>query len=232
MGSQVLHEEEEESMRQLYLQCIETDPDIILAEIAVPLKEELLQTEAGAELMQGTCEAVVVSSRGAAVTVEKEAFAVGRQGTCDVALVGCLDVSRIQFWVFNLPGGLMVVDGWSCSGTAVQARESDCHELASSKPGSRRAFVVPHGEAVALQVGQQTVSLNPKTCVICIDRPREVELGCGHRAMCAQCVRNTSQCPLCRVPVHRGNVRGTVSACVGATFVGEVPRAPDHSDDA
>lgn len=222
--------DEEGSMRQLYLQCIESNPDVILSEIALPLKEELMQTDMGQQLLQGTSKTVTVAAGGVAVDIDKEAFSIGRYAICDVSLPGCLDISRMQLWVFNLPGGIVVVDGWSLAGSAVLAREQAVEELASSEPGARRALVVPHDEAVILRLGGQAVSLNPKPCVVCLDRPRAVQLGCGHRALCGRCAAVARECPLCKQNVDPSAVQNSFRACVGATFAGAPGGAqPTHA---
>merc|ERR1719386_77599 len=111
---------EEEAMRRLYLHLIENDPDSIFRELAEPLKEDLMATPVGAQLLQGNPTDVTVGFEEACTTVSKNIFSIGRWPICDVE-VPANDkdehrlVSRMHLWVFNLPGGLAVVDGWSAS---------------------------------------------------------------------------------------------------------------------
>merc|ERR1712150_240924 len=91
----------------------------------------------------------------------------------------------------------------SASGTAVVSLEENtsdadapkrnhCSDRFESRPGARHAFWVPHGTAVALRVGSQLVCLNPKLCVVCLDRPRALLLKCGHRVLCEKCCAQTA----------------------------------------
>lgn len=218
-----MDEEEEEALRALYLRCIDEDPDVILPKLAVPLKEELMHTELGQQLLQGPMQSVAVATMGQVEAIEKETFSIGRRRSCDVCLPAqSQSVSRIHIWVFNLPGGIVLVDGWSCLGTFVMERENSEQGHQESCPGSRCAFVIPHGEAVTLRVGTEYLTLNPKLCIVCFERPRAVRLPCGHQAFCKQCIgpsrAQLTKCPVCNVPLRCGRVRDAVDACVGRTY--------------
>merc|ERR1712048_1381527 len=134
--------------------------------------------------------------------MEKETFSVGRVN-CDVP-TGSRDphVSRMQCWVFNLPCAIILVDGWSLYGTWVVNRGESTDELPRSVPHERRAFIIPHGEPVLLCLGGDTdMTINPRLCVICCDKPRTVRLPCGHQGFCSSCIRargGVLECPLCR----------------------------------
>eukprot|EP00931_Biecheleriopsis_adriatica_P113851 TRINITY_DN89091_c0_g1_i1.p1 TRINITY_DN89091_c0_g1~~TRINITY_DN89091_c0_g1_i1.p1 ORF type:complete len:474 (-),score=79.33 TRINITY_DN89091_c0_g1_i1:38-1438(-) len=228
VATQVFATEEEENMRKLYLEMITGSPDAILAELALPLKQELEQSE----IADGEISNISVSVDEKVVSVEKEAFCIGRLDFCDVQIPERhSDVSRIQCWIFNLPGAMMVVDGWSLAGTFLVDRESSGGDFPASRPHARRVFLVPHGEAVMLRLGRScSVTLNPKLCIVCCERPRSVRLTCGHQAFCGRCMSiqersgGLAECPLCRAPLWRSAEVAHNAACL-ATMHAPVPVA-------
>lgn len=217
--SDALIQSEEDAVRAFYLSCIERNPGQILAKLAEPMKAGLLLSEAGASMLEGDAQPVAVAHGDRVQAVEKEIFSIGRSPECDVVVsVPEECVSRMHLWVFNLGGGIVVVDGWSLLGTTVAKQDADDPEPAKSVPGSRRAFVVPHGEATVLQLGHCRILLNPKICVVCMDRPRGVVLACGHSALCSRCHEVTSECPLCREPVAAARARISMGAAALNTY--------------
>jgi len=225
-GTAPIREDQAEAMRELYLHLIETDASRIFSELAVPLKEELMLSE-GAQLMEGRPQAVTVAYGNNVQTIDKELFSIGRLSSNEVMVADDdSTVSRMHLWVFSLPGGIVLVDGWSCGGTFVLDRSLPTRPV--SKPGARIAMLIPHNEAVTLRIGASTLlTLNPKLCCVCLERPRALRLPCGHQAVCQQCVeqmtadgaRHLSQCPICRSPIRRpGAIKVTARAAVGATY--------------
>jgi len=79
---------------------------------------------------------------------------------CDVQLLDRYDLqsSRIHFCIFNLPGGILVVDGWSVSDTSVQLHGE---EQPFCNDATRFLFLLPHGTPATLQVGSQRLLINP-----------------------------------------------------------------------
>jgi len=79
---------------------------------------------------------------------------------CDVQLLDRYDLqsSRIHFCIFNLPGCILVVDGWSVSGTSLQLHGE---QQPFSNDTSGFLFLVPHGTPATLQVGSQRLLINP-----------------------------------------------------------------------
>lgn len=211
VASSALPKEAEEAMRQLYLSMIESDPDAILQKLAVPFRDELARSSAGCKLLQPGCQSVSVNVGDEVLVLDKDVFSVGRLDICDVTVPRSNgeDVSRIHCWIFNLSGGIVVVDGWSLAGTSLVDREGNDKDYPKSLPHQRQAFIIPHGEAATLLIGRSMkVTLNPKLCVVCLERPRSVRLECGHQAFCLDCMRQQSDhvrciraCPLCRAPV-------------------------------
>mmetsp|Transcript_57162 Transcript_57162/g.101412 ORF Transcript_57162/g.101412 Transcript_57162/m.101412 type:complete len:334 (+) Transcript_57162:3-1004(+) len=197
----IVRQTDAELMRQMYLRMVEEeDPDAILRELALPLRQEFA-------LQGGNSEPLTIAMEEEVMTLDKDAISVGRLGRCDVWIPEVhSQVSRIQCWIFNLEAGILVVDGWSFLGTALVAR-STCNEVhESSSPNDRHVLMIPRGEAVSLRLGDAVeLTLNPKLCMVCAERPRSVRLACGHQAFCVACIRQLEQvgdgrfcCPLCR----------------------------------
>ncbi len=62
-------------------------------------------------------------------------------------------------------------------------------------------------EVVLLSLSGLLVELNPKECVVCVARPREMRQACGHLLLCGPCwaqllTRGDAACPLCRRDVR------------------------------
>jgi len=152
------------NLRKLYLHMISNNAGLILETLAVPLKQKLLQNSSGAALLEGSWTPIKISqgwtSASDCLVVEKEAFCVGRHTMCDVQLLDSNDLrsSRIHLCIFNLPGGILVVDGWSISSTSV-ALQGDEQTLCNDVMGS--VFLVPHGKTAKLLVGSQRLLINP-----------------------------------------------------------------------
>jgi len=197
-------------MRELYLKMIVSNPDAILQQLALPLKQEFaLDGAALGNVLPKPLELAVGSST--VTSHDKEAVSVGIASICDVRIPQTQAmVSRLQCWIFNLPAGILVVDGWSIGGTSLvaSANRSADESGPASKPHDRHVLMIPHGEATTIRLGTtQEVTVNPKTCAVCMERPRSVRLACGHQTFCASCMqqlisRGRATCPLCRMPVE------------------------------
>jgi len=151
---------EPDDMRKLYLHMINSDPNKVLQKLAVPLKNKLLQSSRGAVLMEGPGMPIRLSQVNplhSELLLEREAFCLGRFPSCDVQLdKDDATLSRIHMCMFNLPGALVIVDGWSTNGTHVTL-EGEQHVKIDAKDC---VCVVPHGQPVALQLGNQRLLLN------------------------------------------------------------------------
>lgn len=142
-------------------------------------------------------------------------------------------VSRMNCWIFNFASAIVIVDGWSVMGTSLVDREATAQEYPASVPNARRAFVVPHDEAATLRLGPNTeVTLNPKLCIVCLDRPRSVRLQCGHQAFCSTCAGqcggrslHLTECPICRVPIHGSGVEIAARAVCAVSYCAREPEA-------
>eukprot|EP00930_Biecheleria_cincta_P045381 TRINITY_DN31288_c0_g1_i1.p1 TRINITY_DN31288_c0_g1~~TRINITY_DN31288_c0_g1_i1.p1 ORF type:complete len:528 (+),score=94.80 TRINITY_DN31288_c0_g1_i1:32-1615(+) len=235
--SEAMSAEDEELMRKLYLEMIEGRPEAILEELALPLREEFRLEDEGVSTPSEP-PLLSITSGDEVITFEnKEAISIGRVQVCDIITPESdQSVSRMHCWIFNLPAAILVVDGWSFVGTRLVDREQTEKEMPASLPHDRRVLMIPHGEAATLQLGSSIeVTLNPKLCMICCERPRSVRLACGHQAFCAVCIRKgaSSQlamttCPLCRKPFDPGQLLRTGRAACQMTCIG--PLVDDNAE--
>jgi hypothetical protein len=74
-----------------------------------------------------------------------------------------------------------------------------------SVPGARRPLLVDANEAAILVLRPLDckVVINPKECIVCLARPREVAFECGHFVTCDACSGRVLTCPVCRSAIHR-----------------------------
>merc|ERR1711862_885803 len=98
-ASEPLRAAEAETLRQLYLHMMERDPASVFEALAVPLKEELLRSEDGAELLLGDQQETSIAVQGRVVPMEKDAFSLGRIAPSDVLVGADRCVSRMQCWL-------------------------------------------------------------------------------------------------------------------------------------
>lgn len=152
------------NLRKLYLNMVSDNACRILEMLAAPLKQKLLQNSFGAELLQGSRAPIRISqgctSTSDCLVIEKEAFSIGRHTICDVQLLDRHDLqcSRIHLCIFNLPRCILVVDGWSITGTSVELRAEE-QAFSNNTPGF--LCLVPHGTPATLHVGSQRLHINP-----------------------------------------------------------------------
>lgn len=105
-------------------------------------------------------------------------------------------VSRCHAWFFiNSVGNIIVVDPGSLNGIITIYRSSDRKKYSSSYH-ERRILEFSIDETFVLQLGHKTLKINPRECIICLERPRSLRFNCGHFCTCDGCY--VSKCPICR----------------------------------
>eukprot|EP00755_Sulcionema_specki_P033438 Sspe_Gene.2275::Locus_753_Transcript_1_1_Confidence_1.000_Length_1446::g.2275::m.2275 len=141
---------------------------------------------------------ITVRHSGSTSVFSKKAITIGRLERNDVVLPESSQTcSRLHAVIFAIPEKrrLVVCDVGSCAGVLQIARGKKKERTKMKAP----FFDYEWGEPFILKLGEETLVVNPKQCVVCLDRPREVLFACGHYACCTACsiqVRGT--CPLCR----------------------------------
>jgi hypothetical protein len=222
--------EDEQAVRHLYLRLMEKDltwdvkkksivaiaeqvrKDLSRAKVLPAPADDAGTTEEDLSL-EYECGGHIGVARGSIVTL-------GRMRGCDVMTVASksdASVSRLQAVIFNFGlQGLLVVDGWSLAGTEAcpvdpppggdgrHQQGLDTSFEPAPLPRARRALLFKYGEPFSLRVGlSQHVRFNPVECVSCMARRRTDELPCGHKVVCAKCLKMGGLdpailCPYCQ----------------------------------
>lgn len=133
---------------------------------------------------------------------------VGRLPACDLSLPFKLPefrhLSRLHVVIFPLYeiGKLLICDVGSMNGIKMKER-SGIGPLVHSVVGDRRVILVGIDETVVFLLGNITLILSPKACIVCYDASREIAFQCGHFTCCSQCSQKLTKCPICQQPVSR-----------------------------
>lgn len=130
---------------------------------------------------------------------------VGREDfVCDVKFpIADLECSRLHALLLNLAPAhdlLCVVDVGSRNGIRTLYRSSG-EPCLHSRPKDRQVLMFKTDEKVELLMGSMRVSINPMTCVICMERARQVKFSCQHFVACRECTAKITDCPVCRKPL-------------------------------
>ncbi len=146
---------------------------------------------------------------------------VGRLSENDIS-IHIDQVSRIHAFIFVFKTYILVLDSWSVFGTECKILSSatpingEKSEVKMSHyqslPGKRRLIKVEYQDQVQLSIPHCSVKIifNPKPCIACYQRIRNVKLNCGHSILCKECYRTMQSdsshkidCPICRKKVSK-----------------------------
>ena len=114
-------------------------------------------------------------------------------------------VSRIQLFIFVIGNSLIILDGWSFAGT--KCIQSNCKKinLPKSIPQQRCIMRFNKNDTIRLRLGADKLEMviNPKECIVCMDKARIIRNKCGHFILCTKCYKDilsssNPNCPLCR----------------------------------
>jgi len=147
-----------DNLRKLHRLMVAESPSHILAKLTIPLKDELLYTGFGAIVMETQRKPLrlQVQPGGSEQLIDKDAFCVGRLPACEVQLdVHNPSTSRVHICIFNMPGSIIVVDGWSWPGLCLEVGGKTIPRRVTGS-----VFMVPHGMTAILHIGKQRVIMN------------------------------------------------------------------------
>jgi WD40 repeat protein len=128
-------------------------------------------------------------------------IAIGRHQDCQIRLKD-YSISRYHLLFIPIPKLRLIVitDIGSLHGFRI-IRRSTGKELVSSCSDHRNIAIIDWDEIVVIEISKQSIVLNPKECLICFDKPREVLTKCGHYICCHLCYLQINKCPICRSPI-------------------------------
>jgi hypothetical protein len=146
----------------------------------------------------------------------QEAVCIGKRGYGnDVVPFGNAGLSRVHAIILHVGDSVVVCDVGSLYGFRICERsgaQAIAQQEDESAPGRRKPLIVGLEETAMLQLGpaiaKNHVVINPKKCVVCMDKEREGTFGCGHFACCRTCAARLGHisggfplCPLCMAPI-------------------------------
>lgn len=151
--------------------------------------------------------------------LEKPVCFLGRMSRNDIYIpdpITQLGRVAIIFYYFPKTNRLLLVDPGSLNGISLVQREHQSESSSSSSAmAGRRSAYKPNvieldgGERAIINVAGRPMTINPKTCIICMDRPRSCKfMPCGHFVVCDPCAKHFdpqagTKCPICRAKVDR-----------------------------
>ena len=156
----------------------------------------------------------IYSAKGCVLTV-------GRYKECDICTgYQDLTISRIQCFILVIDDSLIILDGWSYGGTKTIQVNGKKHNLKNSIPNNRYILRFNKDDTIHLQFGETKVDLiiNPKPCIVCMDKSRVIRNECGHLILCNGCYHDIiskadskSLCPICRAPLNTTKIKNGVN---------------------
>lgn len=133
-------------------------------------------------------------------------FTCGRFPICTINTNPSNDsVSRCNFIMIKIKDELIILSGWSCAGTRCISRE---YEEEEQYVGNKSLMRFNENETFIINVGHEsfseTITFNPKTCVVCLENKCEIRGSCNHATLCSECYEvykensDIVKCPICR----------------------------------
>lgn len=200
-----------ELLRQAYEQVFtdqsniyqKTNPNYWKEELhraATLIIKEMIDTHPGGAVSASNTVPLTIAFNGHMYSFENSNhILIGRYPNCDVEVKGIFTVSRLHAIIFPIQAinKYLVVDVGSLLGINTVKRSSAADKI-NSVPKKRMVLMFDWNEVAVLDLGGAIICINPRECVICYNKPREVTLGCGHYVVCNDCLPKILLCPLCR----------------------------------
>jgi len=146
------------NLQKLHFLMVAERTSNILGKLMEPLKDELLHAGFAAVVMEAPRKPLMlrVQPDGSELLIDTEVFCIGCLPACAVQLdVNDPSTSRTHICIFNMPGCIIVLDGWSWPGIRL---EVDGKRIPRRATGS--IFMVPHGTTAILHIGKQRVLMS------------------------------------------------------------------------
>ena len=222
-----LSQDEERDCREFYLSVM-NDPhydyqqkkELLLAELGRQIADSFNYTKL-AEPAQITC---YNSQWDQIRTIETTGLLLLGSITQNELVWDTPMASRLHSIVYVYVDKIVVIDLASLNGTvAVNATKGS---TVHSKRKDRKIIAFDRTDTVGIEISSlhgyrsnitgPSIVFNPKPCIICMDRPRQIKLNCGHAVCCNNCYQKIMRtpssiggqvCPTCRVPIQNPDVR-------------------------
>lgn len=128
-------------------------------------------------------------------------------------------VSRCNFIMLKIRDEYIVLSGWALYGTfCLQREDKDAEQYSGYQHLMRfhenETFVIGCGD---INQNPETITFNPKTCVVCMENKCQIRGSCNHATMCEKCFEKYASnnifmtCPICRTVFDNNNYH---SMCV------------------
>jgi hypothetical protein len=198
-------EEESEELRVAYLAVIETPTWKQQIEDAAKLIAENLIKDF--DQQDVTDKRITVAYNGELHEFDTDVtkfILIGIKSDCDIKLMGG---SRVHAIVMPFPqlGIYLVIDMGGAFGFDNIKRSTD-NPCVSSHPGQRNICVFDWNEISIFDFKHNKIAINPKECLICFEKARDIVFSCNHHATCSMCAHKINVCPICRKNItHREN---------------------------
>lgn len=82
----------------------------------------------------------------------------------------------------------------------------DVSELQFLALVSRRSIQLDASKRLSMDSIIQVLK-DQKTCIVCMELPRGLRLGCKHFVLCPNCIKNLEECPMCRAPIDIAQIK-------------------------
>ena len=200
-----LSQEEAETTRKYYLNIVD-GPETFQVKrnrLQNELVKELL-TYYDTDLTTSSSENInycIIDQHGCSSsvkTINESVITVGRYNQNDI-FTNSHYTSRFQFILIRSSKYLLIIDSWSMSGTKVVITENERELIEYSRPKRRKLIRVNKEQSIAIHCNNKEIILiNPRLCIVCEERCRQVKLVCNHAVLCVDCHRKINSCPICR----------------------------------
>lgn len=189
-----------------------------------PIKDEVKDHKDAKDAKEAQPDPFILQSGGSSSPVTlRDIMTVGVLQSCDLHLnapAGHKDgeptyASRVHCLLVPLPKyhQIAVVDVGCLYGIVTVSRsDADTKPLEKSSLHDRRALLFGYTEECVLKLGQKQIAINPRSCLMCLNRPPTLQFNCGHTSCCNTCyeamqLEKQEICPRCKIPVSEAKAK-------------------------
>lgn len=99
---------------------------------------------------------------------------------------------------------MIVIDAWSKTGTYLLTESNTVSECSDADD---RKILITHTKSSVVRFGDEKYRFRTtdRSCIVCMERIRNVRYDCGHGVVCSECDKGLNLCPLCQKPINRND---------------------------